>query len=85
MSRLKWMALCLGLALVSRGAVFAGDPGPAKAKGLKRIENFDYRGVTVNGGRVRAAMDEVRDDYLRIPNDDLLKGFRQRRTGCPGA
>ena len=58
---------------------------PAKAKGLKRIENFDYRGVTVDGGRVCAAMDEVRDDYLRIPNDDLLKGFRQRAgRGAPG-
>ena len=27
-------------------------------------------------------LDEVRDDYLRIPNDDLLKGFRQR-AGLP--
>ena len=27
-------------------------------------------------------LDDVRDDYLRIPNDDLLKGFRQR-AGLP--
>ena len=46
---------------------------------------FDYRGVTLDGGRLRLQLDEVRDYYLRIPNDDLLKGFRQRaKLPAPG-
>ncbi len=47
-------------------------------KGNKLLENFDYRDVTLDAGPLRKQVDEARDDYLRIPNDDLLKGFRQR-------
>ena len=36
--------------------------------------------------RLRRQVDAARDDYLRIPNDDLLKGFRQRAgKPAPGA
>lgn len=44
----------------------------------KVIEPFDYRGVTLDDGSLRRQFDETRDYYLRIPNDDLLKGFRER-------
>ena len=54
----------------------------AKPAGQKRLQNFDYRGVSIDGGRFRLLIDTARDDYLRIPNDDLLKGFRQR-AGLP--
>ena len=50
----------------------------ATAKGKCVIEPFGYRGVTIDGGGMRRQIDEVRDYYLRIPNDDLLKGFRAR-------
>ena len=64
------------------GTAFGG--GPIQPKGVK-LENFDYRGVTLDGGRMRMQLDDVRDDYLRIPNDDLLKGFRQRAgLAAPG-
>ena len=54
-------------------------------KGPQKLEVFDYRGVTLDGGRLRLQLDEVRDYYLRIPNDDLLKGFRQRaKMPAPG-
>ncbi len=54
-------------------------------KGLRKLDAFDYRGVTLDGGRLRWQLDEVRDYYLRIPNDDLLKGFRQRaKMPAPG-
>lgn len=52
------------------------------AKGVWKIESFDYRGVSLDGGRPRLLLDETRDYYLRIPNDDLLKGFRSR-AGLP--
>jgi DUF1680 family protein len=55
---------------------------PAPIKGKLLLDNFDYRGVTLDGGRMRMLLDDTRDDYLRIPNDDLLKGFRQR-AGLP--
>lgn len=46
------------------------------------IEPLDYRGVTLLDGPMKRQVDEVRDWYLRIPNDDLLKGFRSR-AGFP--
>jgi uncharacterized protein len=61
----------------------AAEPTPAvKADARKRLETFDYRGVSLDGGRLRLLIDQARDDYLRIPNDDLLKGFRLR-AGLP--
>jgi hypothetical protein len=63
-------------------------PGAAKgvlAKGQRKLDVFDYQGVTLDGGRLRLQLDEIRDYYLRIPNDDLLKGFRQRaKKPAPG-
>jgi DUF1680 family protein len=45
------------------------------------LHSFDYHGVTLEGP-FRQQFDAVRAYYLRIPDDDLLKGFRQR-TGRP--
>jgi DUF1680 family protein len=42
------------------------------------IQPFDYKGVTLEDGPLKRQFDETRDYYLRIPNDDLLKGFRAR-------
>ena len=53
-----------------------------KPLGARVIEPFDYRGVSLNDGPVLRQVLEVRDDYLRVPNDDYLKGFR-RRAGRP--
>jgi uncharacterized protein len=51
-------------------------------KGKRLLENFDFHGVTLDAGPLRKQVDEAREDYLRIPNDDLLEGFRQR-AGLP--
>jgi uncharacterized protein len=61
-----------------RLAAVAAGPGAGLAKGKRILEPFDYHGVTLDGGRLRAQQDEVRDYYLRIPNDDLLHGYRVR-------
>jgi DUF1680 family protein len=58
------------------------DPKPAAAVGQRRLATFDYKGVALEGGPLRRQFDEVREYYLRIPNDDLLKGFRAR-AGLP--
>ncbi|HKD35912.1 MAG TPA: beta-L-arabinofuranosidase domain-containing protein, partial [Pirellulales bacterium] len=71
------------LALLFTPMAFSAEPSAAvKPAGHKRLEDFDYRGVSIDGGRFRLLIDQARDDYLRIPNDDLLKGFRQR-AGLP--
>lgn len=47
---------------------------------------FDYHGVTLNAGNLKRQFDEVRDFYLRLPNDDLLRGYRLRAgLPAPGA
>ncbi|MBI2298707.1 MAG: glycoside hydrolase family 127 protein, partial [Armatimonadetes bacterium] len=52
---------------------------PVFAAGGKRVlRTFDYHGVSLDDGLLRRQLDEVKDCYLRIPNDDLLKGFRAR-------
>jgi hypothetical protein len=55
-------------------------------EGRTVLQSFDYRGITLDDGSLRRQFDEVRDFYLRIPNDDLLKGFRARANRpAPGA
>jgi len=53
-----------------------GDPG--SWKGEQTIKPFDYRGVRIDAGRLREQIDLVREEYLRLDNDSLLKGFRAR-------
>jgi uncharacterized protein len=89
-----WTGLLAAWALTG-GAARADEasgksaPPPAAAqaaKGRKILENFDFHGVTLDDGSLRQQFDEVRDFYLRIPNDDLLKGFRARANRpAPGA
>ena len=63
----------------------------AQAQGVppavsRPIQPFDYKGVTLGEGPLKRQFDEVRYDYLRIPEDALLKGFRQRAgLPAPGA
>ena len=51
---------------------------PPEPRGPRLIEPFDYRGVTLEPGALKAQVDNVRAFYLAIPDDDLLKGFRAR-------
>ncbi len=61
----------------------ATEPKPL---GVRLIEPFNYHGVTLDDGPLLRQVLEVRDDYLRVPNDDYLKGFRQRaKRPAPGA
>lgn len=64
-----------------RGAVLGPSPD-----GRQILEPFNYYGVTLDGGDLQRQFDDVRSYYLRIPNDDLLKGFRLRAgRAAPGA
>ncbi|MHB1459614.1 MAG: hypothetical protein ACYC0V_22105, partial [Armatimonadota bacterium] len=56
------------------------------AKGKKQIEPFNYKGVKLERGSLERQFTEVCEYYLRLPNDDLLKPYRQRAgKDAPGA
>ncbi len=59
------------------------DPGKSPDSPVRlAMEPFGHRGVTLDDGPLKRQVDAAREDYLRIPNDDLLKGFR-RCAGKP--
>jgi hypothetical protein len=65
----------------------AADVGASPESSVRlAIEPFGYRGVSLDDGPLKRQVDAAREDYLRIPNDDLLKGFRRRAgKSAPGA
>ncbi len=71
-------AVWLGAALLLASAAGA-VPVP---QGPRLLQPFDYEGVTLEPGPLRRQLDEVRHDYLRLANDDLLKPYRTR-AGLP--
>lgn len=70
-------------ALLAALALLVGT-GPARPSTSPRIllKPVDFHGVTLDDGPLKRQLDATLQFYLRIPNDDLLKGFR-RRAGRP--
>jgi DUF1680 family protein len=80
------MNLLVALILVAVPGQAADPAGPSDSPVRLAIEPFGYRGVSLDDGPLRRQVDAAREDYLRIPNDDLLKGFRLRAgKPAPGA
>jgi len=49
------------------------------------IESFDYRGVKLKDSMWKDQFDTMMEYYLNIPNDNILKGFRERAgRSAPG-
>jgi DUF1680 family protein len=46
--------------------------------GRCRLQPFNYEGVRLSAGMLNSQFRATRDYYFAIPNDDILKGFRQR-------
>ncbi len=76
-SRIRHLALFAVIGF----SCFCAKPG-VTPKGKALLEPFGYHGVSLDGGRLKAQFDLIRSEYLGIPNDDLLKGFRAR-AGFP--
>lgn len=58
---------------------------PPKTAGLAakvHLQPFDYEGVRLLDGMLKSQYDRTREYYYKIPNDDILKGFRER-AGLP--
>ncbi len=51
---------------------------PAAAPAKTYLQPFDYEGVTLLEGPMKAQFDTMRAYYYAIPDDDILKGFRAR-------
>jgi uncharacterized protein len=82
--RALWLATTGMTFLLATGMPRAAEP--VLPGGARVIEPFDYRGVSLNDGPLLRQVLEVREGYLRVPNDDYLKGFRQRAgRPAPGA
>jgi len=60
--------------------MIASNPSPVPERRV--LMPFDYQGVRMTGGLLRKQLEDANEFYLRIPNDDLLLGFR-RRAGKP--
>lgn len=72
-----WFAtLVITLFLGINTSVLAWAVAPV---GQTVITPFDYNGVSLDSGRLKTQFDSIKEEYLRISNDDLLKGFRARR------
>jgi hypothetical protein len=65
----------------------SASPNAETAKtGRRQIEPFNYKGVNLEAGRFRQQFAEVSTYYLHLPNDSLLKPYRQRAgKEAPGA
>ena len=61
-------AASIGAGMLARSAEGAASP--------KVIEAFDYRGVKLRDSRWRKQVQDAREYYLAIPDDDILHGFR---------
>ncbi len=69
--------------VAAASGVTAASIGQGRAPTV--VETFDYDGVSIDSGMFRAQIEQVKDYYLRIPNDDLLKPYRRRAgTDAPG-
>ena len=64
--------LWLGLAVLSAASAASRDPG-----GKRVVEPFDYRGVTLGPGPLKAQVDEVRQFY-----QGMMKGMKDFFTSC---
>jgi hypothetical protein len=69
---------------LSAGSIWTVRAAPMP-HGFRIIQPFDFHGLTLEDSDYLRQLEEVRAYYWRIPNDDLLKGFRAR-TGmaAPG-
>ncbi len=70
------------IGLVCWGLVLAGVQAGVAPKAPVLIEPFGFQGVRLGDGRLRDQVEDIKNDYLAIPDDDLLKGFRTR-AGLP--
>lgn len=84
MKRRDFVKLAVGTALASKSGTLWAAP-PAASRRLKvafKLEPFDYRGVRLLPGPFADRLAATRAFYLSVPDDDIVKGFREK-AGLP--
>ena len=74
--------LVYALTVVAFAGLHAGEQGDPEG----RIQPFNYEGVELLDGRLKDQFEQVRDYYMGLRDNDILKGFRERtgKTNVPG-
>lgn len=58
---------------------------PGEVRASMALQTLEFQGVSLDGGKMKTQLDEVKQYYLSVSNDDLLKGFRLRAgKSAPG-
>lgn len=87
MKRRDFVKLAVGAALASKtDALWAVDNNTSKTssrlKVAPKLETFEYQGVRLLPGPFAERLAATRAFYLAIPDDDIVKGFREK-AGLP--
>ena len=82
--RREFIKACVGAASAGSLLNTAAFPParPAAEEPKVFLEAFNYHGVRLRGGMLKKQYDATRDYYFKLPDDDILKGFRER-AGLP--
>lgn len=75
---MKRLLICLFCFCLVLPGFPSGAFGADRSKAEPVIKPVNYQGVTLGQCRLGAQYELVRREYLSIPNDDLLLGFRKR-------
>jgi len=70
--------LAARLSVASLAGRLPASAFPAAAPSKTDLQPFDYEGVALLDGPMKAQFDTMRAYYYAIPDDDILKGFRAR-------
>ena len=79
-SRREFMKVVVGAACSSFTGLHSASADQPRSipTSHRKLEQFDYSGVTLLAGRLKDQYEGARDFFFNIPNDNLLFGFRQR-------
>src|SRR5665213_2631437 len=79
-NRRDFMKIAVGAACTSITGIqsASADQLPSNPTTQRELEQFDYSGVKLLAGRLKDQYEGARDFFFKIPNDNLLLGFRQR-------
>ena len=82
-NRRNFIKTCVGAASAQSllsAAALSGEKPFADGSSEPRVflEPFNYDGVRLQDGMLKTQYDRARDFFYNIPNDDILKGFRER-------